>query len=104
MTCEYESDLNNENLNSFKDNELFDDDSDVVHKIIRVKLIKFNNQENWEISDNNKIMFIVSGEKLTKKEKTFLKTANGMNILIALYKANSYSFYRIKKEIKEYLK
>lgn len=88
------------NLSKFE-YDLFHDEDDVVEKIIRVKRFELpNNGERWKIFEDNKVMFTIEGTKLTKKEKAFLRTIDGVNFLIAQYKTGINSFNHLKIEIR----
>jgi hypothetical protein len=83
------------------DNELFDDDSYVVHRLINARLVTLpNGGENWEILDNDEVMFVVPGVRLTKQEKKALKTANGLNTLLNEYKLGNKSVINIKTKLR----
>ena len=92
------------NLSKFE-YDLFHDEDHVAEKIIRVKRFELpNNGERWKIFEDNKVMFTVEGAKLTKKEKAFLRTIDGVNFLIAQYKTGINSFNHLKIELKKKLK
>lgn len=92
------------NLSKF-DYDLYHEEDDVAEKVIRVKRVSMPNKgEKWKIFEDNKVMFIVEGTKLTNKEKDFLRTVDGVNFLIAQYKAGIKSFNSLKTEIKKKLK
>jgi hypothetical protein len=87
------------------DNELFDEESHIVHRLISAKLIELpNGGESWEISDNDEVVLMVPGVRLTKKEKGVLKTVEGLEILIREYKAGNKSVAKIKAKLKEHWK
>jgi hypothetical protein len=92
----------NNNLSRF-DLDLYKEEDDVALKAIRVKrFVMPNKEEKWKIFEDNKVLFVLDGEKLSKKEKNFLKTADGLNFLISKYKSgNLGSISSIKKEIKD---
>jgi len=84
------------------DNELFDDKSHVVHRLISVKRINLpNGGENWEISDDDKVVFTIPGVRMTKKEKNFLKTREGLETIIREYKNGIKSVAQIKAKLKK---
>jgi hypothetical protein len=85
--------------------DLYHEEDDKTEKVIRVKRISMpNKSEKWKISEDNKVMFIVEGEKLSNKEKDFLRTPDGFNFLINQYKVGIKSFNALKNEIKKKLK
>lgn len=92
------------NLSKFE-YDLYHEEDDVAEKVIRVKRVSMPNKgEKWKIFEDNKVMFIVEGTKLTNKEKDFLRTVDGVNFLIAQYKQGIKSFNSLKNEIKKKLK
>jgi len=87
------------------DNELFDEESHVVHRLISAKLIKLpNGGENWEVSDNDEVVLTIPGVRMTKKEKQVLKTREGLELLMCEYKSGNKSIAKIKAKLKEYWK
>jgi len=84
--------------------DLYHEEDDKIEKIVRVKRFNLPNKgERWKIFEDAKVMFIVEGEKLGKKEKEFLRTADGFNFLIKQYKIGIKSFNALKTAIKEKL-
>lgn len=92
------------NLSKF-DFDLYHEEDDIINKIIRVKRISLPNKgERWKIMENNKVMLLIEGTKLTNKEKEFLRSVDGINFLMNLYKEGLSSFNALKKELKKKLK
>lgn len=92
------------NLSKFEF-DLYHEEDDKAEKVIRVKRVSMPNKgEKWKIFEDNKVMFVVEGAKLTNKEKDFLRTVDGVNFLLAQYKAGIKSFNSLKNEIKKKLK
>lgn len=87
------------------ESDLYREEDDVSLKSIRVKrFVMPNKEEKWKIFEDTKVLFVLDGEKFSKKEKVFLRTIDGFNFLIQKYKANSVgSLSSIKKEIKDIL-
>ena len=83
--------------------ELFNEyDSKIVNRVIGVKRVSLpKDGENWEIIEDDSVMFIVKGIKLSKKERKFLYTLPGINLLINQFKHGNLSISSIKKRIKE---
>ena len=94
--------MNEVKFNSLRvDNDLYDDEAHVIHKIIRVRHITLpKNGEDWEILENEQVSFVVKGVRLTKRERNILKTANGLNLLILEYKNGIKSVAKIKQKLK----
>lgn len=92
------------NLSKFE-YDLYHEEDDKAEKVIRVKRVSMPNKgRKWKIFEDNKVMFIVEGTKLNKKEQEFLCTIDGVNFLIAQYKNGIKSFNALKLEIKKKLK
>jgi hypothetical protein len=92
------------NLSKFE-YDLYHEEDDVVEKIIRVKRFQLpNDGEKWKIFEDSKIMMIIDGAKLTKKEKAFLRTVDGITFLVSQYKIGINSFNHLKIELKKKLK
>ncbi len=86
------------------DYDLFDDEKYVAEKVIRIKRIaSANKNERWNIFENNKIVFVVDGSKISKKEKEYLRTPSGFNFLISQGKSGIKSLAGLKKELKKLL-
>jgi hypothetical protein len=78
------------------------EENNTIEKIIRVKRFSVpNNGEKWKIFEDNKVMFILEGNKLNNKEKEYLKTVAGFNFLISQYKQGIKSFNALKSELKK---
>lgn len=85
------------------DYELFDEEkAAIVSKCIHVKRIDLPNKgEKWKILDNSKVIFILEGNKLTKKEKDFLRMPQGISFLIKCGKEGIKNFTSLHKKIKD---
>lgn len=82
--------------------DLYHEEDDKVEKIIRVKRFNLPSKgERWKIFEDNKILFIVEGDKLSKKEKEYLRTADGFNFLIKQCKGGIKSFNALKIALKK---
>jgi hypothetical protein len=86
------------------EHDLYHEESDTVEKVIRVKRFNSSNKsEKWKIFEDNHVSFIIEGDKLTKKEREFLRSIDGFNFLIAQFKQGIKSLNHLKKEIKLFL-
>ena len=83
------------------ENELFKDEDNVKHILISVKRRAGRNGENWEICENGKSVLKLPGEKLSTKEKEYLRTVDGVQFLIAGYKQGWKSFNKFKQGLKK---
>jgi hypothetical protein len=92
------------NLSKFE-YDLYHEEDNKAEKVIRVKRVSMPNKgQKWKIFEDGKVMFVVEGTKLNKKEQDFLCTIDGVNFLIAQYKEGIKSFNALKLEIKKKLK
>ena len=84
------------------DYDLFDEEKYVAEKVVRVKRIaSVNKNERWNIYENNKVVFVVEGSKVSKKEKEYLRTPNGFSFLICQGKTGIKSLAGLRKELKK---
>ena len=97
--------VQNSRLNMSKfEYDLYHEEDDIVTKIFRVKKTSISNKnEKWKIFEDNKVIFIIEGSKLTNKEKKFLSGVDGFNFLIAQAKSGIKSLNALKCEIKQHL-
>jgi hypothetical protein len=92
------------NLSKF-DFDLYHEEDDKAETVIRIKRVSMPNKgEKWKVMTDNKVTFVVEGAKLSKKEREFLRTVDGLNFLIAQFKQGIKSFNSLKNEIKKNLK
>ena len=83
-------------------NELFDDKSHIVHKLISVKRVGLpKNGENWEVLEDNRVVFTLKGVRITNKEKILLRTVEGIQLLMTEYKTGNISVASIRRKLKE---
>ena len=61
------------------------------------------NKNRLKIYEDNKVIFIIEGSKLTSKQKEFLYTIDGVNFLLQQFKVGIKSFNALKIEIKKIL-
>ena len=87
------------------DYELFDEEKNIASKMIRVKR-NFSNAkgESWKIYEDDKVVFVLDGNKLTKKERDYLRTADGFSFLLQEAKSGVRSLNSIKNKLKKIVK
>lgn len=86
------------------DFDLYHDSLDVAFPLYRVKRIALpNDGENWKIFSNSKVICVVEGSKLNKRERAFLRTLEGVNFLLGQAKLGVSSFSALKAELKKKL-
>lgn len=85
--------------------DLYLEESDIQMPIIRVKHFKLpNNGEKWKIYSDEKVVFVLEGSKLLKKERQFLHGLGGINFLINERKKGIKSLNALKLALKEKIK
>lgn len=83
------------------DFELFDDTLAVVHPVVRIKRSNSTTRgEKWRIFLGEELKFLIDGDKLSKKERTFLRTVDGINWLIKEFKVGFKSLNELKIKLK----
>ena len=88
------------NLSKFE-YDLYHEEDDVSEKVIRVKRISLPNKgERWKIFENTKVLMVIEGQKLNKKERGFFQSVEGINWLLAAAKRGIKSFNSFKKDLK----
>jgi len=92
------------NLSKF-DYDLYKDEDNKVEPTVRVKYFGLPNKgDRWKIFSDAKIVLIVEGNKLTKKERAFLRSVEGATWLLSQAKVGVKSLASLKIEIKKKLK
>ena len=85
--------------------DLFDEEKYCVEKVVRIKRVNTPNKgERWRITEDNKVAFTIESAKISKKEKEFLRTADGFNFLIHQFKSGIKSLNKLRIELKKRLK
>jgi hypothetical protein len=90
-------------FSKFDNDDLFHEENNIKEKVIRVKRISSNKNERWNIFENNKIIFVLDGTKISKKEKEYLRTTEGFKFLIAQGKTGIKSLLSLRKNLKKLL-
>ena len=84
------------------EHDLYHEEDDVAEKVIRVKRFSLPNKgEKWKVFEDTKVVFVLEGSKISKKERDFLRTVEGFNFLISQFKTGVKSVNYLKKEIKK---
>lgn len=83
--------------------DLFKEADDKVESMLRVKRSGSDESEKWKISEDKTVVYTLEGPRLSSKEREFLRTPEGMQLLIKLHKTEqkikSISF--LKSEIRK---
>jgi hypothetical protein len=86
------------------DFDLYHEEDDVALPVIRVKHIALPNKgERWKVFSDNKVLHVIEGQKLTKKQCEFLRSVEGISWLLSRAKAGIKSFNAFKGELKNKL-
>lgn len=82
------------------DHDFYNEEDNKIEKILVVKRVGKNEKEKWKIMEDKKILLTIDSEKLTKKEKSFLRTIDGFKFLLEEYKKGIKSLNALKSSIK----
>ena len=103
ITEEFKDQNQKYNLSKFEF-DLYHEEDDIAEKIIRVKRVAMPNKgEKWKVMSDNKLVFTVEGDKLSKKEREYLQTVDGFNFILAQAKVGIKSLNAFKTELKKVL-
>ena len=87
------------------DFELYDEQKNIAQKVFRIKRIGLPNKaEKWKVIVDDKVIFIVDGMKISKKERTYLRTLDGVQFLISWAKSGIGPMSELKMKLKKELK
>jgi hypothetical protein len=93
-----------QNLSKFE-YDLYHEEENIVSKIIRVKRVGTPARgERWKIFEDTKLIFVLDGTKVSKKEREFLRGIEGITFLIAQAKIGIKSLHGLRTELKQKLK
>jgi len=86
------------------DCELYDEERGrVPETLISIKRMRQpKKKEDWVVLENGKIVWRLKDYRFSQEEKDFLKTAEGMQLLLAEYKIGTRSVTKIKEQIGEF--
>jgi len=85
--------------------ELFDEEKNTASKMVRVKRTFSNAKgESWKVFENDKVVFVLDGNKLSKKERDYLRTYEGFSFLLKEAKSGIKSLHGIKNKLKQIVK
>lgn len=88
-------------LNKFE-YDLYHEEDDIATPVIRVKRVNTPNKgEKWKVMSDNKIIFVIESNKVSKKEKEFLQTVDGFNFILSQAKTGIKSLNGFKTELKK---
>jgi hypothetical protein len=91
------------NLSKFEF-DLYHEELDVSEKVIRVKKVSMPNKgQKWKIMIDTKVIFVIEGSKISKKEREYLETVEGFNFILTQAKAGIKSLNSFRNELKSIL-
>lgn len=100
-TDDHRSQSFKQNLSKFE-YDLYHEEDDKTEKVIRVKRTgSINKGERWKIFADAKLILTIDGDKISKKEKEFLRTVQGVSFVIRQAKVGIKSFNKLKIEMKK---
>jgi hypothetical protein len=86
------------------DFDLYHEEDDIANKVIRVQKVPMPNKgKKWKITSDNKLIFIIEGNKISKKEREFLQTIDGFNFILSQAKIGIKSLNSFRNELKKIL-
>lgn len=86
--------------------DLYHEELDVQHPIIRVKRTCVTGHEKWRVFSNSTVLRLIDGNKLLRYEKEFLRSPEGVSFLIREHKVKvdeMKSFHGLRKAIRQIL-
>src|SRR5260221_6728679 len=86
------------------EHEFYKEEEDIAYKMITVRRTNLKRGEDWEISEDKKVVLILKGPRFSNKEKNYMRTVDGMNFIISGYKKGLDSVSKFKTELKKVLK
>lgn len=97
-----EKDYNEKSIINHAANEFYNEELATKHPVITIKRMgSVDRNEKWKILQDNKPVLIFASTKLSKKQREFLRTADGFNFLIAAFKSGIKSFSKLKAELRK---
>jgi hypothetical protein len=84
--------------------DLYHEEDDQAEKVVRVKRVAMPNKgEKLKVMNDNKVVFIIEGSKISKKEREYLHTVDGFNFMLAQAKMGIKSLNSFRGELKKIL-
>lgn len=89
-------------LLSKSDFELFDEAKAVPGSVVRVKRMGAKNKnERWRILENDELKFVIEGDKVSKREREFLRSVEGIGWLIGEFKMGFKNLTELRVRLKK---
>lgn len=87
------------------EDELYKEEKNIIMPIIRIKYYSLpNNGDKWKVFSDKNLLMTISGTKLNKKERLFLRGSEGTQFMLQQIKSGIKSFHGLKKALKIRLK
>lgn len=100
----FEGRSKNHILLSKNDFELYDENKAIPGSVVRIKRIGSRNKnERWRVFENDELKFVVEGDKISKKEREFLRTIDGVSWLIGEFKVGFKNLTELRGRLKKKL-
>lgn len=81
--------------------DLYHDEDNVALPVVSIKRQALPNDEvRWRVYKDKNLFMTIEGNKLSKKERAFLGTIDGMNFLFSQFKAGVVNFQKLKSNLK----
>jgi len=103
-TDEHRSHSFKQNLSKFE-YDLYREEDDKTEQVIRVKRTgSINKNEKWKVFADTKLVLIIDASKVSKKEKEFLRTIEGVSFVITQAKKGIKSLNKLRIGMKKLIK
>ena len=85
--------------------DLYNEADDIANKVIRFKRISMpNHEEKWKLFEDNKTILTIDGNSISEQERLYLRSVDGANLIISLFKKGKKTQYSLMSEVKKILK
>lgn len=87
------------------DMDLYNEELYVESTLIEVKKVSMPNKGvKWKIMVDNKVIFIIESNKISKSEREYLEKVDGFNFILAQTKLGIKSLNKLRNELKKIIK
>lgn len=101
-TLQKEANASSKLIMNKHDYDLYDEDSNVAHKIYRVKYVPSKtNPHKWRFYEDSKLIYTLEATSIRKKDFEFLRTKEGFEFLLNQAKLGSKHLEDLKNNIKK---
>jgi hypothetical protein len=85
------------------DYDLYKEEKDISFPVYQVKYFCISGEEKWKVIKNNDILFVIEGERLSEKEKSFLRSSSGVCAVINMCKKGIATTEKAIEELRKIL-